>query len=110
VHLVPHSGRFHEHRDLAVLRDKNYVAMKVSMSQENPNRAFFSRFPDLHAYPRIFILNAEGNLIRSQPATLTEDGRSYNTKRFQKFLEQLAPKSGAKRAERALFDSSFCQP
>src|SRR2546430_3653606 len=30
---------FHEHPNLEALRDKNYVPMKVSMSQENPNRA-----------------------------------------------------------------------
>ena len=36
-------GRFfHEHRYLEVLRDKNYVSMKVSMIQENPKRVFLS--------------------------------------------------------------------
>ena len=33
---------FHEHRYLEVLRDKNYVSMKVSMIQENPKRVFLS--------------------------------------------------------------------
>ena len=83
---------FHEHPDLEALRDKNYVSMKVNMSQENPNRAFLSRFPGIHGYPHIFILDVNGNLVQSQATNVLEDGRSYNARRFQKFLEQFAPK------------------
>jgi thiol:disulfide interchange protein len=85
----------YEHADLAALRDKNYVVMKVSMSQENPNRAALSRFPYIHGYPHILILDAAGNLIRSQTANTLEEGRSYNAKRFKEFLERFAPKGGA---------------
>jgi thiol:disulfide interchange protein len=84
-----------DHPDLEELRDKNYVSMKVSMSQENPNRAFLSRFPRIHGYPHIFILDAGGNLIQSQATNELEDGRSYSTKRFKQFLERFAPKGGA---------------
>lgn len=84
---------FHEHADLATLRDKNYVLMKVSMSQENPNRAFLSRFPRIHGYPHIFILDANGKLIQSQPTNELEDGRSYNVERFKKLLERFAPRA-----------------
>ena len=84
---------FHEHADLAALRDKSYVTMKVSMSQENPNKAFLSRFPRIHGYPHIFILDAQGKLIQSQPTNVLEDGRSYNVERFKKLLEQFSPNS-----------------
>jgi|SRR5215469_2026945 len=84
---------FQEHPDLEALLDKNYVTMKVSMSQENPNRAFLSHFPYIHGYPHIFILDASGKLIHSQPTNVLEDDRSYNTKRFQQFLERFAPKT-----------------
>jgi thioredoxin-related protein len=84
---------FQEHFDLEALLDKNYITMKVSMSQENPNRDFLSRFPRIHGYPHIFILNPDGQLIRSQPTNELEDGRSYNVVRFKKFLEQYAPKN-----------------
>lgn len=84
---------FQEHADLATLRDKNYVVMKVSMSQENPNRAFLSRFPRIHGYPHIFILDANGDLIHSQPTNELEDARSYNVSRFKAFLERFAPKN-----------------
>lgn len=84
---------FHEHADLAVLRDKNFVTMKVSMSQENPNRAFLSRFPRIHGYPHILILDANGKLIQFQPTNELEDGRRYNVNRFRAFLERFAPKN-----------------
>jgi len=84
---------FHEHPEVAALRDKHFVTMKVSMSQENPNRAFLSRFPRIHGYPHIFILDANGKLIQSQPTNELEDGRSYNVKRLKAFLEGFAPKS-----------------
>lgn len=84
---------FQEHADLATLRDKNYAVMKVSMSQENPNRAFLSRFPRIHGYPHIFILDAQGKLIHSQPTNELEDGRSYNVERFKSFLERFAAKN-----------------
>jgi thiol:disulfide interchange protein len=84
---------FHDHADLKSLRDKNYVLMKLNMSRENENRAFLSRYPKIHGYPHIFILDADGKLIQSQPTNELEDGRSYNTKRFQKFLEKFGPKT-----------------
>jgi thiol:disulfide interchange protein len=83
---------FHEHRDVTALREKNYVLMKLNMSQENPNRDFLSRFPRIHGYPHIFILDADGKLVQSQPTNVLEDGHSYNVKRFKKFLEDFAPK------------------
>jgi len=84
---------FRQHPDLTALRDQDFVTMKVSMSQENPNRPFLSRFPQIHGYPHIFILDAEGRLIRSQPTNELEDGSSYNVARFTAFLEQFAPHS-----------------
>jgi len=86
---------FHEHSDLTALRDKNYVVMKVSMSQENPNRTFLSRFPRIQGYPHIFILDANGKLIQSQSTGELEDGRSYSLRRFKTLLERFAPKSNA---------------
>jgi thiol:disulfide interchange protein len=85
---------FHEHPELEALRAKNYVVMKVNMSQENPNKAFLSRFPKIRAYPHIFILAASGTLIRSQGTGDLEGGKSYNAELFGKFLKQFAPKTG----------------
>jgi thiol:disulfide interchange protein len=84
---------FHDHRDVTALREKNYVLMKLNMSHENENRAFLSRYPKIRGYPHIFILDADGKLVQSQPTNVLEDGRTYNVKRFKKFLEEFAPKA-----------------
>jgi hypothetical protein len=65
------------------------------MSRENENRAFLSHYPRIHGYPHIFILDADGKLVQSQPTNVLEDGRTYNVKRFKKFLEDFAPKASA---------------
>jgi hypothetical protein len=69
--------------------------MKLNMSRENENRAFLSRSPKIHGYAHIFSLDADGKLIQSQATNELEDGRSYNAKRFKKFLEKFAPKTSA---------------
>jgi len=84
---------FRDHPDLKSLRVRKYVLMKLNMSRGNENRAFLSRYPKIHGYPHIFILEADGKLIQSQATNEIEDGRSYNAKRFKKFLEKFAPKT-----------------
>jgi thioredoxin-related protein len=84
---------FQDHPDLAALRDKNYVCVKVNMSQENRNRAFLSQFPRIPGYPHIFVLANTGTLIRSQPSDELEDGKSYSQPLFKKFLGRFAPKA-----------------
>ena len=88
---------FREHPDLTTLRDKNYVSMKVSMSQENPNQRFLSPFPYIHGYPHIFILDADGNLLKSELPNELEEGESYDAERFTKLLDEFAPKKAALR-------------
>lgn len=46
--------------NLETMRDKNYVYMKMNMSQENRNRAFLSQFPRIPGYPHIFVLADTG--------------------------------------------------
>jgi hypothetical protein len=52
---------FDEHPNLEALRDKNYVPMKVSMSQENPNCAFLSRSPTFMGIRISSFWTARGN-------------------------------------------------
>jgi hypothetical protein len=85
---------FHDHPDLQLLRDKNFVLMKLNMSRENENKAFLSRYRKIHGYPHIFILDADGKLIQSQATNELEYGKSYSAKRFKNFLEKFAPKTG----------------
>ncbi len=84
---------FRDHPDLTALRERNYVLLKVSMSQENPNQRFLKRYPPIHGYPHIFILDPNANLLKSQPSNQLEEEASYNVDRFTKLLNQFAPQS-----------------
>lgn len=74
------------------LRDKYYVLVKADVSEEHPNSKFLSLFPQIDGVPHIFILDASGKLIHSEDTSELEEGQSYNTERFRKFLEKYAPK------------------
>jgi thioredoxin family protein len=77
---------FHDHTDLETLRDKNYVYLKVNMSQENGNRAFLPQFPRIPGYPHIFVLADNGTLIRSQSSDELEDGKGLQPAAVQAVL------------------------
>jgi thiol:disulfide interchange protein len=78
--------------DLLALRDRNYVLLKVDMSDGHPNSEFLSHFPQIDGVPHIFIVDSKGKLIRSEDTSELEEGDTYNLERFRKFLEKYAPK------------------
>ena len=81
---------FVEHKDLAELRDKLYVWIKVNWSAENRNEAVIARYGKVPAYPHLFVLDREGKLVQSQGTSELEEGRSYNFDRMQQFLMRWA--------------------
>ena len=95
VQLVPLHGSifFHDHTDLETLRDKNYVHMKLNMSQENHNWAFLSQFPASSDILTFFVMEDAGTMIRSQSSDELEDGKRSSQRLFKKFLERLAAKT-----------------
>ena len=68
--------------------DKNYLLMKVTYTQKNPNEAFLSKYPKIAGYPHLFVLDAAGNLLHSMHTTPLEEGKSYNEERVMAFLEE----------------------
>ena len=81
---------FVEHKDLAELRDKLYVWIKVNMSDDNRNQAVLSRYPKIPGYPHLFVLDADGKLVQSQGTSELEEGQSYNFDKMQQFLNRWA--------------------
>lgn len=57
---------FIQNRDLENYLNKHYVVVKVNVSKENENKEVLSNYPKVAGYPHIFILNKNGQLIRSQ--------------------------------------------
>jgi thiol:disulfide interchange protein len=84
---------FVEHAELLALRKKNYVFMKVNMSEENENKEFLSRLPAIDGYPHLFVLDASGELLHSQNTGKLEEAKSYSLTRFMAFLEKWSPKA-----------------
>lgn len=78
--------------ELAQLRDKNFVTVKVNFSEENENHELLSRFPPISGYPHIFFLDSKDKLLLSQDTGMLENGRSYNLERLTTVLTNWAPK------------------
>lgn len=80
-----------EHEELRALLEKNYVLVKVNLSEENKNEAFLKQYPAIDGYPHIFVFDASGKLLISKSTGDLEEGKSYNLARFVEFLKQYAP-------------------
>ncbi|MBX7171086.1 MAG: thioredoxin family protein [Pyrinomonadaceae bacterium] len=62
-----------QHKDLAKLRDKNFVWVKINMSEENENKAFLSNYPEIPGYPHLYVLEKDGTLLKSQDTSELEE-------------------------------------
>ncbi len=76
------------HPDLAALRDKYFVTVKVNYSAENTNRALLSKYPAIPGYPHLFVLDGSGRLLQSQDTSALEDGKTYSLQKFPAFLKK----------------------
>jgi len=78
--------------DLAALRDRGFVVVRVSVGDGTDNSAALARFPAIPGYPHLFVLDENGELIRSQATSELESGDSYDRDRFRAFLESAGQK------------------
>jgi hypothetical protein len=57
------------------------------MSAQNDNYAFLHRFPEIPGYPFIFVLDANGKVLRTEDTNDLENGATgYDAGRVKKFL------------------------
>jgi hypothetical protein len=73
------------------LLERNYVWVKVNYSKDNRNEAFLSRWPKIRGYPHLFVLDANGALVRSQDTGMLESGKGYDKSRVVTFLQRWRP-------------------
>ncbi|MEO7538999.1 MAG: thioredoxin family protein [Pyrinomonadaceae bacterium] len=85
---------FYQNADIAKLRDKNFVWVKVNFSDENENPAFLSAFPVREGYPHLYVLDETGKLIHSQDTAPLEKGKGYDHVKFTEFLNLWSPPKG----------------
>ncbi len=67
--------------------EQNYLLMKVTYTQKQPNEAFLSKYPKIKGYPHLFVLDAEGKLLHSQDTSSLEQGKGYNESKVLELLE-----------------------
>ncbi len=77
-------------RDLV---EKNFVVMKVTYPGEHAE-AFLAAYPKCEAYPHLFVLDNQGQLLRSQGTGELEQGSGYDDDRFARFLTAASAKGG----------------
>lgn len=84
---------FEKNSDVAALRDKNFVWMKVNFSRENTNQKFLSQYPRIAGYPNIFVLDNTGTLLYNEDTSNLESkpAPSYSRKAFINFLKKWSP-------------------
>lgn len=83
---------FEDNPDLLALRKANYVMVKVNFSKENENKAALAKYPKAAGYPHLYVLDAQGELVKSQDTGALEAGRSYDHGRMRDFLKNNAPR------------------
>lgn len=77
---------------LSKLRDDNFIWLKINMSQENENKEFLAKYPEIKGYPHLFVLEKNGVFLHSQDTSPLEQEKSYNLQRFTDFLKKWSPK------------------
>ena len=77
--------------EIRSFRDANFVWVKINRSEENENQAFLSQYPEIKDYPHLLVLDADGKLLQSKPASELEKGKGYDRKKFFAFLKEWAP-------------------
>lgn len=74
--------------DVRTVLETRYVWLKVNFSPENKNEALLSRWPKVTGYPHLFVLDANGRLVRSQSTSELEVGHGYDKAKVLRFLER----------------------
>jgi thiol:disulfide interchange protein len=82
-----HMDSFFDKQPASVaLREKGFVTVKVNWSEENKNEAVLSQYPKIGGFPHLFVLDANGALVRSQDTGELEEGKGYSVDKFNAFL------------------------
>lgn len=85
-----------ENQTVSTILAKSYVIMKVNVSDETTNTGFLNPYPVIDTYPHLYILDADGKLLRSQSAELLQARSSYREDAMATVLQKFAPKTNDK--------------
>lgn len=77
-----------DHPDVRSAIEAGFVWVKVNFSPANRNERLLSAWPNVPAYPHLFVLDTTGRVIRSQPTAELQAGRGYDKARMLQFLNE----------------------
>ncbi|HCE98963.1 MAG: hypothetical protein A2X34_07680 [Elusimicrobia bacterium GWC2_51_8] len=86
--------------DIAALRDRNFITVKVYVNQSGPPPAAISIYPPFTSCPHLYILSADGAMLQSKDTKSLEAGEGYDRIKFLAFLQKWAPPHNSKSAIR----------
>lgn len=83
-------GRFKADPLLRDLLAQNYILLHVNWSSENRNAQVLRPYPEPHGYPALYVLAADGRLIKAENTAELEDtidpGKGYSRSALATFL------------------------
>jgi thioredoxin-related protein len=66
-----------------------FVVAKVYVGEQNLNEEFFAKLPKADGAPHFWVLSDAGELLKSQPTVVLEDGEtSYDKAAFLAFIDE----------------------
>ena len=84
-----------EHPEITKALYGNFVLLKVSVDEANPNAEFLSGLPKLEGYPKLFVARADGIIVHSQDPSDFMVAGDYAPEPILAFLRRwAAPKGG----------------
>ena len=70
-----------------------FVVAKVYVGDENLNKEFFGKLPKADGAPHFWVLSDDGEVLKSQPTVVLEDGKkSYDKAAFMAFIAEWRPR------------------
>lgn len=76
------------HRAVSSSIESGFVWVKVNFSPANRNERLLLSWPSIPAYPHLFVLDAKGSVIRSQPTADLQADRDYDKAKVLQFLQE----------------------
>lgn len=80
-----------ENPDLRNRLHRQFVLLKVNVSEANDNAAFLAGLPRFTGYPHAFVADGEGRILHSQDITEWQENGRYSRQRFRAFLDRWRP-------------------
>lgn len=77
---------FQNHSDVRELRDAHFIVVNVYYGSDKKNEKVLARYSKVLGIPHLFVLDKNGNLLRSQHAVELQTSGDYDPDKMKQFL------------------------